>query len=184
MKKSFIILFILMSTFSFSQKYIDASITKSDNTTINSKIKIYTNIFYTKLINEASFYRALLLVDDNGKKIEKIKAENVKELKFTDLEGKNRIYVNDGKALKEVMYDGTKIKWYRSISQNLYDSSVQYFDYLVDDKGQIYKMGLFNNIKKKLIEATKSKPELAAEIEITKLTNESMFNILQKYDQE
>ncbi len=184
MKKSFIILFILMSTFSFSQKYIDASITKSDNTTINSKIKIYTNIFYTKLINEASFYRALLLVDDNGKKIEKIKAENVKELKFTDLEGKNRIYANDGKALKEVMYDGTKIKWYRSISQNLYDSSIQYFDYLVDDKGQIYKMGLFNNIKKKLIEATKSKPELAAEIEITKLTNESMFNILQKYDQE
>nr|WP_305050677.1 hypothetical protein [Elizabethkingia bruuniana] len=82
------------------------------------------------------------------------------------------------------MYDGTKIKWYRSISQNLYDSSIQYFDYLVDDKGQIYKMGLFNNIKKKLIEATKSKPELAAEIEITKLTNESMFNILQKYDQE
>ena len=39
------------------------------------------------------------------------------------------------------MYDGTKIKWYRSISQNLYDSSIQYFDYLVDDKGQIYKMG-------------------------------------------
>ncbi|MHA7609922.1 hypothetical protein ACV0BM_013825 [Elizabethkingia meningoseptica] len=184
MKKSFIIFFILISTFSFSQKYIDASITKTDNTVINSKVKVYTNIFYTNLINEASFYRALILVDDNGRKIEKIKAENVKELKFTDFEGKSKTYLNNGKALKELVYDGTKVKWYRAISQNLYDASIQYFDYLVDDKGQIYKMGLFNNIKKKLIEVTKSKPELATEIENTRMTNESMLRILQKYDQE
>ncbi len=73
MKKSFIIFFVLISTFSFSQKYIDASITKTDNTVINSKVKVYTNIFYTNLINEASFYRALILVDDNGKRLKKLK---------------------------------------------------------------------------------------------------------------
>lgn len=56
------------------------------------------------------------------------------------------------------MYDGTKIKWYRSISQNLYDSSIQYFDYLVDDKGQIYKMGFLIILRKSLLKQQNLNP--------------------------
>ena len=181
--KIFLIVLLSLSPFLFSQKYLDATIIKNNNDTINSKIKIFTNIFYKNLINESSFYRTVILVDENGKKIEKIKAIDIKELKFTDLEGQNRIYLNGGKALKQLVYDGKKIKWYRNISQNLYDGSIQYFDYLIDNEGKEYKMGLFNNSKKKLIEATKSNPELENEIENTKMTYENILLILKKYDE-
>ena len=181
--KIFLIVLLSLSPFLFSQKYLDATIIKNNNDTINYKIKIFTNIFYKNLINESSFYRTVILVDENGKKIEKIKAIDIKELKFTDLEGQNRIYLNGGKALKQLVYDGKKIKWYRNISQNLYDGSIQYFDYLIDNEGKEYKMGLFNNSKKKLIEATKSNPELENEIENTKMTYENILLILKKYDE-
>ena len=181
-KVLFILSFLTFSTV-FSQKNIDAIIIKNNNDTISSKIKIYTNIFYKNIINESSFYKSLILVDENGKKKDKIKASNVKELKFTDLEGKEKTYLNGGKYLKELVYNGKKIKWYRDILQNMYDGSIQYVDYLIDNNGNEYKMGLFNNLKKKLLEATKSKPELATEIENTKLTYENILIILKKYDE-
>jgi len=178
------IIFISFSSLAFSQKYLDAIIVKKNNDTIKSKMRVSTNIFQKDLINEASFYRTIFLVDENGKKKEKIKAVDVNELKFTDFYGNNRTYLNGGRTLKELVYDGKKIKWYRNLSTNLYDGSIQYFDYLIDNNGQEYKMGLFNNSKKKLIEATKSKPELASEIENTKMTYSNMLLIIKKYDED
>ncbi|WP_447950961.1 hypothetical protein [Chryseobacterium koreense] len=182
MKKILNLFLILITISVYSQKMVDANVVTKSDETISSKLRVYTNIFYKDLIDESSFYRILYLVDDNGSKKEKIKAENVKELRFVDLKGKERIYVNNGKFLKEFMYNGNKIKWYRDISQNLYDGSIQYFDYLVDNNGTIYKMGLFNNAKKKLLEATKTKPELATEIENAKLNDEVILDILKKFD--
>ncbi|WP_236010846.1 hypothetical protein, partial [Flavobacterium chungangense] len=182
MKNTFTILFILSFSLSFSQKYLDANIIKMNNDTINATIEISTNMFNKKLINESSFYRMLILVDKNGEKKEKIKAADVKELKFTDFDQKQQLYVNNGKALKKVVYNGAKIKWYWDISQNLYDGSIQHSEYLVDDKGIKYKMGLFKGKKSTLLEITKSKPELVAEIENTVLSNENMIHILEKYE--
>jgi hypothetical protein len=134
-------------------------------------------------VDEASFYRVLVLSNENRKIIKKIKAKNVKELKFTDLKGQDRTYVNNGRALKELMYDGKKIKWYRAIYQHIYDGSIQYLDYLVAEDKQEFRMGLFSNYSKKITEATKSKPELANEIKNMKMTEENILYILQKYDQ-
>ncbi|GGF24437.1 hypothetical protein GCM10011518_37210 [Flavobacterium limi] len=182
MKNTFTILFILSFSLSFSQKYLDANIIKMNSDTINATIEISTNMFNKKLIDESSFYRMLILVDKNGEKKEKIKAADVKELKFTDFDQKQQLYVNNGKALKKVVYNGAKIKWYWDISQNLYDGSIQHSEYLVDDKGIKYKMGLFKGKKSTLLEITKSKPELVAEIENTVLSNENMMHILEKYE--
>ena len=182
MKNTFSILFILSFSLSFSQKYIDANIIKMNNDTINSRMKINTNMFNKKLIEESSFYRTLILVDENGEKKEKIKAADIKELRFTDFDQKKQLYVNNGRDLKRVIYNGTKIKWYWDISQNLYDGSIQHSEYLVDDKGIKYKMGLFKGKKSTLLEITKSKPELVDEIENTVLSNENMIRILEKFE--
>lgn len=183
MNKILSILFVFIASLGFSQKHVNAIIIKTDNDTINSKIKIKTNTFHKNLINETSFYKTLFLVDENGKSKEKIKAKNVKELQFTDLNGESRIYLNNGKALKELLFDGKKIKWFREIYPNSYNSSVQYSDYLIDHNGKEYKLGLFNSAKKKLLEATKSKPEIASEIENSKLNKETILHILKKYDE-
>ncbi|MBD3584050.1 hypothetical protein [Flavobacterium selenitireducens] len=182
MKNIFNVLFILSFYSGFTQKYVDAKIITLDNDTINSRIKIATNIFDKKLIDEASFFRTLVLIDDNGNKTQKIKAANVRELTFIDFNQKNMLYVNNGKALKKVMYNGTKIKWYWDISQNLYDGSIQYSEYLIDDKGTKYKIGLFKRRKSTLLELTKSKPELVSEIENIELTNDNMLLVLKKYE--
>lgn len=182
MKNIFKVVFILSFYSGLAQKYVDAKIITLANDTINSRLKIATNIFDRKLIDEASFFRTLVLIDENGKKTQKIKAANVKALSFTDLNNKNVLYVNNGKVLKKVMYNGSKIKWYWDIAQNLYDGSIQYSEYFIDDKGAKHKMGLFKGRKSTLLEITKSKPELASEIESTELTNDNMILLLEKFE--
>jgi len=185
MNKILTILFITISIFGFSQKHVDAVIIKNNNDTINSRMKVSTNIFYKNLIDEKSFYRVLNLLDDNDKKKEKIKATDVKSLQFTDFEGKQRVYINSGKTLGQLMFEGKKTKWVRDILVNAYDGSVSYSDYLVDTNGKEYTFnGLFINPKKRLIEATKSKPELVDIINNTeRFSDENVLNILQKYDE-
>ena len=171
-------LFFLIFSLSFSQKYVTASITKMDNDTINSKMKITTNMFSKNFINENSFIRTLYLIDDNGDKTRNISAKDIKDLKFIDLDGKPRTYVNDGKLLRELLFNGKKIKYYRGISQNLYDGSIQSNYYLIDSNGKKYSLR-----KKDLIEITKSKPELLSEIE-NRSDVESIINILKKYEED
>ena len=83
------------------------------------------------------------------------------------------------------MFEGKKTKWVRDILVNAYDGSVSYSDYLVDTNGKEYTFnGLFINPKKRLIEATKSKPELVDIINNTeRFSDENVLNILQKYDE-
>ena len=167
MKNLLIFTFLVLSTLTFAQKknLIDAVIIKNTNDTINSKILIYSNLFKKDLLDENSFISTTYLVDENGKSKGKIRAKEIKKLYFTDLNGENRIYVNNGKLLKVLFFDGKKIKWYRDLSRNFYDGTISYSDYLVDEKNKIYKIGFLNNIKKNLLEATKSKPELSKDIE-------------------
>ena len=101
---------------------------------------------------------------------------------FTDLTGKDRIFLSNKKLLTEVMFVGKKIKWYRDLSSHPYDGSVQFADYFVDDKNQTYKTGLFSSFNKKLLEATASKPELAQKIEKAR-TDADVIEILKEYEQ-
>lgn len=179
------IVFILFSAITSAQKHIDATIIKNTNDTIHSKIRINTTIFDKYTIDERSFYRKIFLVDENGKKKGELK--EVKRLTFTDLLYEKRTYINDGSVLKELVYEGKKISWHRRISPNTnggYSVHVIYYDYLIDKDGKKYKMGMFNNLRKNLIEATESKPELKSEIENLTMTNENILLILKKFDED
>lgn len=178
MKKIFFLFLFLISIFSFSQKFLEARIIKTDNDTINSKMKIETNIFYKNLINEASFYKVVRTLNENNEVVEKIDARDIKELKFTDLEGKVRTFVNDGKFLKELLFDGEKIKFYRGLSQNLYDGAISSNYYLIDLDQKKYGLST-----KKILEATKSKPELAQDIKNWDRKINSLNEILKKYEE-
>ena len=184
MKNTITLFFIIFYTSSFSQKYLDAKIITQNNDTIYSRIKIRTNLFDKKLIDENSFYRTMIMLDDNGKKTAKINASEVKELTFIDFYGKSKIYVNNGKALMELIFSGKKIKWYYEISSNLYDGSASLSDYLVDENGKEYRLQFLKGYKRILLEVTKSKPELIAEIENTALTVDNVILILKKYETE
>ena len=144
MKKLFYFLALFLASFLYSQKYVDAVIIKNNNDTVKAKMKISVNFVNSDFITESSFMRTAHLTDDNGNKLEKINAQDIKKLSFV-YNGKTRNYENDGKQLKEAKYIG-KIKWYRTFSQHLYDGSMQYDDYLVGEDGKIYKLGSFGRI--------------------------------------
>ena len=184
MKSTLALLLILFSTHSFSQKYVDGRIITQNNDTLTSKIRVRTNMFNKKLIDENSFYRTITLLDANEKKTGKMSASDVKELRFTDFFGKNKIYVNNGKALMELIYNGKKIKWYYEITTNLYDGAAQLSEYLIDENGKEYRRQFINGYKKVLLEVTKSKPEMISEIENTTLTRDNVILLLQKYESE
>lgn len=183
MKKLFYLSLLFISSLFYSQKYVDATVIKSNNDTVKAKMRISTNIFYSDLLNESSFMRTVRLSDENGKKLEKIDARDIRQLSFI-FNDRERIYKGEGKQLEEVIYLGKKIKWYRAFYQNLYDGSIQYHDYMIGEDGQKYSFGAFSNSKKRLLEITRSKPELAKDIEETKkYTDENILNIIKKYEE-
>jgi len=181
MKNTLCFLLGLFSTICFAQKSVDAMIVKANKDTIYTKLKIQTNMFDSKLINEASFYKKLVLLDNNGKKTDKLKAKDISKLKFTDLKGEEKVYIFGGAALQRLMFEGKKISWYKMLSQH-WDGSIQYFDYLVDSNNIRYEMGLFNSKIKKLKAATASKPELIDRIENTTLNDQGILEILTEFE--
>lgn len=183
MKKLFYLFLLFATSLLYSQKYVDAVVIKSNNDTIKAKMKISTNIFYSDLLNETSFMRTVRLSDENGKKLGKINAKDIKKLSFS-FNDKERIYKGEGKQLEEVMYLGKKIKWYRAFYQNIYDGSIQYHDYMIGEDGQKYAFGAFSNSKKRLLEITRNKPELAKDIEETKkFSDENILSIIKKFEE-
>lgn len=182
MRNIFCLLLVLFSTLCFGQKSVDVMIIKNNNDTIYSQLRIERNLFDRKLIDEASFYRRLVLLDSNGKKTAKLKASDVKKLQFIDLKGVEKTYVNGGDVLQRLVFDGKKIKWYKFLSQHMMDRSIQYFDYLVDQDNKRYNMGLFNSKRKKLLEATASKPELIDRIENSSLNDAEILGILSDFE--
>lgn len=106
-QKLFAVLFLIISSFTYAQKrYVDVELVKMNNDTIQSKMMVIVNLFNKKLINDASFYKKSILVDDNKKKTAKIKAKDIKSLSFTNLYDRKVTYVNDGNQLKVLVYDG------------------------------------------------------------------------------
>lgn len=69
MIKNFTVLFLLLSFFAAGQKnVIDAQLMTFNNHTSQVKIKVVTNMFSPKLLNELSVNSRLLIVQENGKK--------------------------------------------------------------------------------------------------------------------
>lgn len=181
MKQLLLFLFLGINTYAQST-YLDSKIITSSNDTIKTKIQVSVNLFDKTLINEVSFYRTVKLVDKNYKKSEKIKAKDIKKIEFFDPKGEKRYYVNDNKQLKRLIYEG-KLTWYRSLSYDSYNNVMQHHDYLIDKENKKYNLGLFNNKKKQLKEAVKSKPNLIKQIDEEATIDETVIlKVLKEFE--
>ena len=154
-QKLFAVLFLIISSFTYAQKrYVDVELVKMNNDTIQSKMMVIVNLFNKKLINDASFYKKSILVDDNKKKTAKIKAKDIKSLSFTNLYDRKVTYVNDGNQLKV----------------------------LVNEKNEVFPLGMFNHRKNQLSKAIADHPELLKEIENQRMDDIDLLDILTRYN--
>lgn len=185
-KNILIIAFVLFSAVAMAQKSfpIDVNIIKNDGTTIDGKMRVYTGLFNKNYIDIRSFLRNVFIVDENNKKLERIKAKDIQELRYTSLQGEPVKFLNNGPLMKLEVYVGSKIKWHRHFTINAYDQSIQGIEVFIDENGKEYQVGLFNSLKKKLKELTQSKPELVPEIEKVKHDHDSILSIIKKYEEE
>jgi len=184
MSKSLLVLFVFIHISCFSQEYLDLKIVNYNNDTIFSRIKIYKDIISRKPVdniqNYYNYFNTITVFDTEGNK-NKIKVNNIKTLYFIDLKGENRIYYNDGKYLKELKFNGVKLKWFRTIRKNVYDGSITYHDELTDINGKTYYLGLIG-AKKNMKKATISKPELIPLIESSNMDDSEILEILKKFE--
>lgn len=185
-KKVLFVAFTLFSMTIIAQKPfpIDMQLIKNDGTTINGKMRVFGGLFNRNNIDIRSFLKTVIIVDDNNKKIESVKARDIKELSYTNLQGEPMKFLNNGVLMKLEVYVGSKIKWYKHFRINAYDQSLRSIEVFIDEKGNEYEVGMFNSLKKKLKELTQSKPELASEIENVKYDHDSILHIIKKYEEE
>lgn len=148
----------------FSQKnYSDAKLIFTNNDTINCKIGIYYNFLNKKYLDDAPYFRGVTIVNDEGNTIEKIPAIYIKQVRFTDIFNIERVYLNNGVLFKQLLFNGVKLKWYRTMTEDLWNGP-SFKNYLMNENGRIFKIETFR-IKKTLKEATISKPELVSQID-------------------
>ncbi|WP_346237114.1 hypothetical protein ABDK00_012225 [Niabella insulamsoli] len=158
---------------------VDATLVKIGGDTLRGKMMVYPTLFSKNQINEISFIKTVQFENNQGDKKIKIKAPDIQSLSFVDFTGEPRRYINNGRLLQRLMYDG-KTKWLRRIAQNLYDGSLVYNERFVSETGEVFDVKF--DFKKKLKALTQQKPELADEIEKMKLKDDAILNILRKYD--
>ncbi|MET3128377.1 hypothetical protein ABID42_003496 [Arcicella rosea] len=178
-KTLFIILSFTYSFISYAQKTLDTEIILTSNDTLRTKIRVYATVIDNGFFNnELNFYKSVRILDGDGNK-HKIDADFIKQMKFVDLNGKKRTFVQNSGKLAELKYNG-KITWLRESYQ--YNYSKINTDYLKNELGEEVKMGEFNSYRNKLKQITKSKPELKSLIEETTMNDAGILLILEKYE--
>ncbi|MBG6188400.1 hypothetical protein [Flavobacterium sp. CAN_S2] len=169
MKKSMIkiyfsIICLIYVSIVYPQKnYSDAILIDIKNDTINCKIKINYNFLNKKYLDDAAYFRGVTIVNDEGNAIEKIPAIYINQVRFTDIFNIERVYLNNGVLFKQLLFNGVKLKWYRTMTEDLWNGP-SFKNYLMNENGRIFKIETLR-IKKTLKEATISKPELVSQID-------------------
>lgn len=178
-------LLILISLFSFQSKLnaqieIDAKIVLMNNDTLKTKIDVYASIFALDNISALSINRVVRTIVNRS--IVKLRAEDIRQMSFTDLKGNKRLFVQKNEVLQELMFNG-KIKWFRNYGRNNYDGTTIINDLMVNEFGEIIEIGqLTMSRRKKIREITKHKPELTQMIDDMKINDENYFKVLKKYE--
>lgn len=184
-KVCFSVICLFQVSIIFCQKnYSDAKLLYINSDTIYCKIKINYNFLNKKYLDDAAYFGGVTIVNEEGIKVEKIPAKYIKQVSFVDIFGIERVYLNNGVYFKQLYFNGSKIKWFRTMTYELFDGP-KFKEYLIDNEGKITNLELFY-VKKRLKEATLSKPELVAEINkisIWTYGHEDILNILKKYEE-
>lgn len=182
-KTTITIFFFLLSCASWAQKSsVKCKLTlKSSTEIIEAPLEIRTNLFNNQMIEEASFYKKVRIIDPKSSKPTTYNAKNIARLEFTDLQNEARVYVNDHKQLKRLIYEGA-LTWYRSMQPHATNGNMQHFNYLVNQEGKEFKLGLFNNRKKQLLMAVAGHKELEELVENTPFDELNLMEVLKTYD--
>ncbi|MGU3376359.1 hypothetical protein [Chryseobacterium sp. M5A1_1a] len=182
-------LFVFIYAIGFAQKSeIESKITFNNDQVLNAKIPFITNLFDGNQIDEITLADKNIKILENGKKI-KYPSSEIKKIEFTDLKNKPRVFVyfpkESSKTLVEELYNGDKIKWFRSYHRHGYDGSTLSTDVLY--KGDVRQvLSILTNNRKRLKTLMADKPELEPLIEninYNKLNDEDLINVLKKYDE-
>jgi hypothetical protein len=163
-KACFSVICLFYISIVFSQKnYSDAILIDIKNDTIHCKIKINYNFLNKKFLDDAAYFKGVTIVNEEGNTVEKIPAIYIKQVSFIDIFTIERVYLNDGVLFKQLLFNGSKLKWYRTMTEDLWKGP-SFHDYLINENGGIFTMESLR-IKKRLKEATISKPELVSQID-------------------
>lgn len=172
-----ILLFFINSSYSSSKTFMSEIIT-SNNDTLNVYFVVKTNPFYKKILYYNSFAKKIEYFD-SSKKLIKINAKDVKKLTFLDLDNKKRIFVNDGKILKEVIYENI-LKFYIKYHLNYRDGTDILETEVYNEEGQRIYTPPFHTSNYTLKKVAKEKPELVELIENSKLSLFELANLVMK----
>jgi len=163
-KACFSVICLFYISIVFSQKnYSDAVLIDIKNDTINCKIKINYNFLNKKYLDDAEYFKGVTIVNEEGNTVEKIPAIYIKQVSFIDIFSMERVYLNNGVFFKQLLFNGSKLKWYRTMTIDLWNGP-SFYNYLINENGRIFKIESLR-IKKILKEATILKPELISQID-------------------
>lgn len=162
------------------KKQVRAEIITINGDTIKTHIKVTTNMFNAKLINELCIIETIKSISNDI--IIKYNSKDITSLRFMDFKDVERLFVSNGKQMVELLFDG-KIRWFRLFYQDS-SGAVSAFDYMINaDLKKNANLGLFNSKVKKIKELTVNRPDLIPLIENMKMDDENILILLKKYNE-
>lgn len=194
MKKLILTILVISALSASAQKKLKAKLLRvNSKDTIEATIKVSVNMFDKKLLDERSFLRKIIVINQNGK--EKIKSSEVRYLTFTDFFEKKREFIsldelsrkhgliNVGShrypLIEEVYLDN--LSWYKSYSSHGYDGSKIILNHFVLD-GELIFINSLINVKKKFKKLTKKFPQLESKIEEGITSDADILELVKKYN--
>jgi len=184
-KATLIILTLVHTSYVFGQNArLKAQLILVSGDTLQGQVLAEKNIFYENMTRESSYNQRIRLVNESGEK-QKFNWKQVKKLDLTDLEGKQRVFVQkDGyPRLLEIIYQN-KVSWYKNYYYNManYTQDVSYE--IFDENGIKYSIGIFNSKKNKLESLCKEKTQIISFINNNQMTDENILKVLIMYESE
>ena len=170
MKKILILSILFFAINIFAQKTVSVVIILKDNDTLKTNLIIPFNV--------SSKNKFIL----NEGKRESIKTSDIHLLSY-NYNGKDILFVEDNDSLKQVLFEGKKIKWYKTFTNNLYDGSVMDSDYIENEKNEKVRIGIYKKSKDKLKEITNNNPAINEILDNSKIDEEVILKVLKLYEE-
>lgn len=142
------------------------------------KTKLQASKHLNGKLDEASVSQYFAIYDKDGKRVF-LRNKVVKNMRFLDYEGNERIFVNRDnhpKALQELVYDG-KVKWYIEYTYKGI-GNIDVFHFFIDEKGKEIKIYDLK-FDKKFKEFISSKFDIE---KVNKYNTLEIIEILKKYE--
>lgn len=184
MKNILVIAFIIICGLNLSaQNSITVQIVLKTNDKIHGSMWIRKNFFDKKFIYSTSFNDKVKFYNRSGQK-RKIRAREIIELTFTDLNGENRKFISKKEFknhIVEVIYQN-KIELYKHYYFDTFNRVENYSYYIFDHKGNKFSFGPYGNIKNKLKKMTEQNSDIMKYINNNEMNFENILTVIKMYE--